>query len=101
MDCIVHLLYHTGLSLGTCKCSHIHPQFQAIQLIERLPVLMISDNGKAIKVAAKVIQDVISSPEVQRYFDDGIGTTWRFNVPKAPLVGRTIREARDTNQTLS
>ena len=50
-----------------------------------LPVLMISDNGKAFEAAAKVIQDVVSSPEVQRYFE--VGIKWRFNVPKVPWWG--------------
>lgn len=43
---------------------------------------MISNNGKAFEAAAKVTKDVVSSPEVQRYF-----LLWRFNVPKAPWWG--------------
>ena len=62
-----------------------------------LPVLMLSDNGKAFEAAAKVIQDVVSSPEVQRYFE-GVGIKWKFNVPKAPwwggLLERLVRSTK-------
>ena len=51
-----------------------------------LSVLMISENGKAFEAAAKVIKDVVSSPEVQRYFE-GISIEWRFNVLKTPWWG--------------
>ena len=65
-----------------------------------LPILMISDNGKAFEAAAKVIQDVVSSPEVQRYFE-GVGITWRFNVPKAPWWGGLFeRLVRSTKRCL-
>ena len=65
-----------------------------------LPVLMISDNGKAFEAAAKVIQDVVSSPEVQRYFE-GVGIKWRFNVPKAPWWGGLFeRLVRSTKRCL-
>ena len=47
-----------------------------------LPAPMISDNGKAFEAAAKVIKDVVYSPEVQRYFD-GVGIEWKFNIPRA------------------
>lgn len=47
-----------------------------------LLALMILDNGKAFEAAAKAIKSVVSSPEVQRYFD-GVGIELRFNVPKA------------------
>ena len=59
---------------------------------------MISDNDKAFEVAAKVIQDVVSSPEVQRCFQ-GVGIKWRFNVPKAPWWGGLFeRVARSTKR---
>ena len=61
---------------------------------------MISDNGKAFEVAAKVIQDVVSSPEVQRCFE-GVGIKWRFNVPKAPWWGGLFeRLVRSTKHCL-
>ena len=50
------------------------------------PALVISDNGKVFKAAAKVIENVLSSAEVQRYCE-GVGISWRFNVPKAPWWG--------------
>ena len=63
-------------------------------------MLLISNNGKAFEVAAKVIQNVVSSPDVQRYFD-GIGITWRFNVPKAPWWGGLFeRLVRSTKRCL-
>ena len=34
-----------------------------------MPVLIICDNGKAFEAAATVIQDVVSSPEVQQYLE--------------------------------
>lgn len=65
-----------------------------------LPVLVISDNGKAFEAAAKVIKDVISSPEVQQYFE-GIGIDWRFNVLKAPWWGGLFeRLVRSTKRCL-
>ena len=51
-----------------------------------LPALMVSDNGKTFVAAAKVIKRVVSSSEVQRYFD-GVGIEWKFNVPRAPWWG--------------
>ena len=55
------------------------------------------DTGKAFKAAAKVIQDVVSSPEL-RYFD-GIIITWRFDVLKAPWWGRLFeRHVRSTKR---
>ena len=51
-----------------------------------LPALILSDNGKTFEAAAKVIKSVVSSPEVQGYFD-GVGIDWRFNVPRAPWWG--------------
>ena len=61
---------------------------------------MISDNGKAFEAAAKVIQDVVSSPEVQRYFE-GIGIKWRFNVPMAQWWGGLFERLVRSTKTLS
>lgn len=47
---------------------------------------MLSDYGKAFEVATKIIQDVVSSSEVQRYFE-GVGIKWKFNIPKNPWWG--------------
>ena len=64
---------------------------------------MISANGKGFEAAAKVIQDVVSSPEVQRYFE-GVGIKWRLNVPKAPWWGglfeRLVRSTKHLRKPL-
>ena len=41
------------------------------------------DNGKTFEAVAKLILSVVSSPEVQTYFD-GVGVDWRFSVLRAP-----------------
>ena len=65
-----------------------------------LPAQMLSDNGKSFKAAAKLIKKVVSSPQVQSYFD-GIGVEWRFNVPKAPWWGGVFeRLVRSTKRCL-
>ena len=51
--------------------SFIH-NFKRFSPRRGLPALMISDNGKTFEAAAKIIKTVISSPEVQRYFN-GVG----------------------------
>ena len=50
------------------------------------PVLMISDNGRTFKAAAREIQSVFSSPDVKQYFVQQ-GINWKFNVPRAPWWG--------------
>lgn len=65
-----------------------------------LPALMLSDNGKTFEAASKVVMSVVSSPEVQRYFD-GVGLDWRFNVPRAPWWGGVFeRLVRSTKRCL-
>ena len=61
---------------------------------------MVSDNGKTFVAAAKVIKRVVSSSEVQRYFD-GIGIEWKFNVPRAPWWGGLFKRlVRSTKRCL-
>ena len=65
-----------------------------------LPALVLSDNGKTFEAAAKVIESVVSSPEVQRYLD-GVGVNWKFNVPRAPWWGGVFeRLVRSTKRCL-
>ena len=45
-----------------------------------------SDNGKTFKAAAKVIDAVVRSEDVQRHFA-GVGVTWLFNIEIAPWWG--------------
>ena len=44
-----------------------------------MPVLIICDNGKAFEAAATVIQDVVSSPEVQQYLEGIVWETHGIN----------------------
>ena len=60
--------------------------FKRFSARQGFPTLMISDDGKVLKAAAKVIKNMLSSAEVQNYCA-GIGISWRFNVPKAPWWG--------------
>lgn len=47
-----------------------------------------------------MIKSVLSSPEVQKYFD-GVGIDWRFNVPRAPWWGGIFeRLVRSTKRCL-
>ena len=65
-----------------------------------LPALMISDNGKTFKAAARIIKRVLSNPQVQKFFH-GIGIEWRFNVPRAPWWGGLFeRLVRSTKRCL-
>ena len=60
--------------------------FKRFSARRRLPVSMISDNGHTFEAAAKEVNSIFSSPEVERYFDQR-GIKWRFNVPRAPWWG--------------
>ena len=65
-----------------------------------LPALMISDNAKTFKSAANILEQVVTSEEVQKYFE-GIGIVWKFNVPKAPWWGGFFeRLVRSTKRCL-
>ena len=55
-----------------------------------LPRRFVLDNGQTFKAAAKAIQAVTESREVQEHLT-GLGVAWKFNVERAPsLVGRHI-----------
>ena len=62
-----------------------------------LPKAFISDNGKTFKSAAKVIERVVTCPNVQSHLAD-LGVKWCFNIEKAPWWGgmfeRLIRSAK-------
>ena len=47
-----------------------------------LPTKMVSDNGKTFRAAAKMIESVVTSNEVQQHHM-GLGVQWIFNLPKA------------------
>ena len=65
-----------------------------------LPALMISDNAKTFKAAAKVLKRVVASQPVQSYLE-GLGIEWRFNIPKAPWWGGLFeRLVRSTKRCL-
>ena len=46
----------------------------------------VSDNGQTFKAAAKAIQAVIQSREVQGHLT-GLGVVWKFNIERAPWWG--------------
>ena len=47
------------------------------------PVMMISDNAKTFKSAAKTVQSVIDDREVQQYLT-GLKAEWVFNLERSP-----------------
>lgn len=62
-----------------------------------LPSRMISDNGKTFKSAAKLIKQVLESPESRKYFSQ-LRIDWQFNLERAPWWGgifeRMIKSAK-------
>lgn len=65
-----------------------------------LPRRIISDNGKTFKAAAKTIQAVTNSREVQEHLA-GLGVEWKFNVERAPWWGGIFeRMVRSTKRCL-
>ena len=51
-----------------------------------MPLLMISDNGKTFKAAAKIIKEIMSQDYVQQHLTS-LGIDWRFNLEIAPWWG--------------
>ena len=51
-----------------------------------LPLKFVSDNGKAFKVAAKTLSEMVKQPEFTKYLE-GVGVEWTFNLEKAPWWG--------------
>ena len=51
-----------------------------------LPRKFISDNGKAFKVAARTLSDMVKQPEFTKYLER-VGVEWTFNLEKAPWWG--------------
>ena len=65
-----------------------------------LPKRIVSDNGKTFKAAAKAIQAIVKSREVQEHLA-GLGVEWRFNVERAPWWGGVFeRMVRSTKRCL-
>jgi len=62
-----------------------------------IPMRIISDNGKTFKAAAKMIEALVTSKDVQEHLTNA-GTKWCFNVEKAPWWGgmfeRLIRSTK-------
>ena len=87
MDCTVHILNYQSHTFGSCSrllsASTFIRSFKRFSSRRDLPALIASDNGKTFVAAAKVIKRVVSSSEVQIYFD-GVGIEWKFNVPRTP-----------------
>ena len=45
-----------------------------------IPIKVISDNGKTFKLVSKIIQNLLSDPDVTRHFADiSAAVDWRFN----------------------
>ena len=51
-----------------------------------IPRLVVSDNAKTFKTAARVLSTVFDLPDVQRYLLN-LKVKWRFNLERAPLWG--------------
>lgn len=65
-----------------------------------IPKLMISDNGKTFKAAARPIKQALNQDAVHEYLAR-FGTEWRFNVEKAPWWGGVFeRLIKSTKQCL-
>ena len=62
-----------------------------------LPEIIVSDNAKTFKAAAKVLKKVFSYPSVKRFLANR-RITWRFNIDRAPWWGgffeRMIQNAK-------
>lgn len=58
---------------------------------------MISDNAKTFKAASRIIQKILSDPEVIQHFDK-LQVKWKFNLERAPWWGgifeRMIKSAK-------
>ena len=52
----------------------------------RIPRLVVSDNAKTFKTAARVLSSVFELPEVQRYLLN-LKVKWRFDLERAPWWG--------------
>ena len=50
------------------------------------PLLMVSDNGKTFKSAAREITKLMNDPGVKQYFDNA-RMKWTLNLEKAPWWG--------------
>jgi len=48
--------------------------------------MIVSDNGKMIKSASKIIQGVFNEPEMKKYFSE-LHVEWTFNLKKATMLG--------------
>ena len=51
-----------------------------------LPALLVSDNGKTFKGAARVIKKIVTHPIVTRYLV-GLNIEWKFNIERAAWWG--------------
>ena len=51
--------------------------------------MVISDNGKTFKAAAKMIESVMRHEDVQHYMY-GVGVEWLFNIERAPWWGGSV-----------
>ena len=62
-----------------------------------IPAMMISDNGRTFKSAAKLIEALFSEPKLMTYLDETC-VKWKFNLEKAPWQGgifeRMIKSAK-------
>ena len=65
-----------------------------------LPRRIVSGNAKTFKAAAKAIQAIVTSREVQEHLT-GLGVEWKFNVERAPWWGGIFeRMVRSTKRCL-
>ena len=66
-----------------------------------LPEIIVSDNPKTFKAAAKVLWQLFSYPSVKRFLANR-RITWRFNIDRAPMWGgffeRMIQNAKRSLQ---
>ena len=63
-----------------------------------LPVKIISDNGKAFKAAAKIIQKILSHEDVAQHLS-GLRIEWTFNIERAPWWGGVFERMIKSTKT--
>ena len=78
---VVHINVVPDMSAETFVCS-----LKRFCARRGTPLVVVSDNAKTFRAAAKEIQDVITHPDVMRYCSD-LSFKWHFNLEKAPWWG--------------
>ena len=91
----VHLDIVPDMSTQTFICS-----LKRFAARRGLPRMIVSDNGKTFKAAAKLLKAVMTHEDVQQYLA-GVGVDWVFNLERSPWWGGVFeRMVRNTKRCL-